>query len=133
MSSNPSLSLNLIEDVRQLTTFPFMVNALEAGTIVAVLAALTGWYMVLRRQAFAGHTLSVMAFPGATGAALIGIPASLGYYIACGVAALTMRGTAAFTAAARDESRKGVGGRSVLATGRPGRRGRPRRRCRSGR
>ena len=51
-----------------------MVNALEAGTIVAVLAAVVGWYMVLRRQSFAGHTLSVMAFPGATGAALAGLP-----------------------------------------------------------
>jgi zinc/manganese transport system permease protein len=67
-----------------------MVIALEAGTIVAVLAAVVGWYMVLRRQAFAGHTLSLMAFPGASGAALIGLPATLGYYIACGAAALSM-------------------------------------------
>ena len=70
---------------------PFMVNALEAGTIVAVLAAVVGWYMVLRRQAFAGHTLSVMAFPGAAGAALAGLPTGLGYYLACGGAALFMR------------------------------------------
>src|SRR5581483_10974280 len=61
-------------------------------TIVAVLAAVVGWYMVLRRQSFAGHTLSVMAFPGAAGAALIGIPTTLGYYLACGGAALFMRG-----------------------------------------
>jgi zinc/manganese transport system permease protein len=115
MSSNPSLSLNLIEDVRQLTTFPFMVNALEAGTIVAVLAALTGWYMVLRRQAFAGHTLSVMAFPGATGAALIGIPASLGYYIACGVAALTMRGAGRARTASRSAETAAIG--TIQATG----------------
>jgi zinc/manganese transport system permease protein len=92
MSSNPSLSLNLVSDVRQLFTFPFMVNALEAGTIVAVLAAVVGWYMVLRRQAFAGHTLSVMAFPGATGAALIGLPIPLGYYLACAATAATIRG-----------------------------------------
>jgi zinc/manganese transport system permease protein len=46
--------------------------------------------MVLRRQSFAGHTLSVMAFPGATGAALAGLPTSLGYYLACGAAALAM-------------------------------------------
>ena len=45
-----------------------MVNALEAGTIVAVMAGVTGWFMVLRRQAFAGHTLSVIAFPGAAAA-----------------------------------------------------------------
>jgi zinc/manganese transport system permease protein len=77
----------------QLFQFPFMVHALEAGTIVAVLAAAVGWYMVLRRQSFAGHTLSVMAFPGASGAALAGIPASLGYYLACGMAALAMSRT----------------------------------------
>ena len=91
MSANPSLSFDLVSDVRQLLTFPFMVNALEAGTVVAVLASVVGWYMVLRRQAFAGHTLSVMAFPGATGAALIGLPTALGYYIACTAAALGMR------------------------------------------
>jgi zinc/manganese transport system permease protein len=68
-----------------------MVNALEAGTIVAVLAAVVGWYMVLRRQSFTGHTLSVMAFPGAAGAALAGLPIGLGYYVACGGAALLMR------------------------------------------
>jgi zinc/manganese transport system permease protein len=92
MNASPSLSLDLVSDIRQLTTFPFMVHALEAGAIVAVLAAATGWYMVLRRQAFAGHTLSVMAFPGATGAALLGLPTGLGYYLACGAAALAMRG-----------------------------------------
>jgi zinc/manganese transport system permease protein len=92
MTGSPSLSLDLVLDIQQLTAFPFMVNALEAGTIVAVLAAITGWYMVLRRQAFAGHTLSVMSFPGATGAALLGLPTGLGYYLACGAAALAIRG-----------------------------------------
>ena len=51
-------------DVRQLFAYHFMVNALEAGTVVAVMAAAIGWFMVLRRQTFAGHTLSVIAFPG---------------------------------------------------------------------
>jgi zinc/manganese transport system permease protein len=87
---NPSLSLDPVSDVRQLLEFPFMVNALLAGTIVAVLAAVVGWYMVLRRQSFAGHTLSVMAFPGAAGAAWLGLPATLGYYLACGTTAMTL-------------------------------------------
>jgi zinc/manganese transport system permease protein len=87
---NPSLRFDLIADLRELFAFPFMVHALEAGTIVAVFAAAVGWYMVLRRQSFAGHTLSLMAFPGATGAALIGLPVSLGYYLACGAAAIAM-------------------------------------------
>lgn len=88
---NTQLSVDPITDVRELLTFPFMVNALEAGTIVAVLAAVVGWYMVLRRQSFTGHTLSVMAFPGAAGAVLAGLPTGLGYYLACGGAALLMR------------------------------------------
>lgn len=103
MSGNPSLSLDLLSDLRQLLAFPFMVHALEAGTIVAVLGGAVGWYMVLRRQSFAGHTLSVMAFPGAAGAALAGIPTALGYYLACGIAALAIgrsrRGSRTETAA----------------------------------
>ncbi len=99
---NPTLSPNPITDLNALFTFPFMVNALEAGTIVAVLAAVVGWYMVLRRQSFAGHTLAVMSFPGAAGAALVGLPTTLGYYLACGSAALFMRG-------ARGSVRRGYG------------------------
>ncbi len=94
MDLNPTISLNPIDDVRQLLHFAFMVNALAAGTIVAVLASTVGWYMVLRRQTFSGHTLSVMAFPGAAGAALIGLPTALGYYLACGGAAVAMAGRA---------------------------------------
>jgi zinc/manganese transport system permease protein len=92
-------SLDLISDVRQLTAFPFMVNALEAGTIVAAMAGVVGWFMVLRRQTFAGHTLSVMAFPGATGALLVGLSAAAGYFVFSGLAALVIG------AAARSETR----------------------------
>ena len=79
-----ALSVDLISDFRQLTAYPFMVNALEAGTIVAVMAGVVGWFMVLRRETFAGHTLSVMAFPGATAALLLGLSAAVGYYAFCG-------------------------------------------------
>jgi zinc/manganese transport system permease protein len=75
-----SLSPDLVSDFRQLTQFPFMVSALEAGTLAAVMAAIVGWFMVLRRESFAGHTLSVMAFPGASAALLLGLSASVGYY-----------------------------------------------------
>jgi zinc/manganese transport system permease protein len=70
-----------------------MVHALLAGTIVAVMASVVGWYMVLRRQSFAGHTLAMMAFPGATGALLVGLPMSLGYYLACGATGVAMAPT----------------------------------------
>jgi zinc/manganese transport system permease protein len=84
------LSWNPVSDLEQLTTYPFMVQALEAGAIVAVMAAAIGWFMVLRRQTFAGHTLSVIAFPGAAGATLAGLPIALGYFGACGLGALVL-------------------------------------------
>ncbi len=87
-----ALSWDPVSDYEQLVEFPFMVNALQAGTIVAVLAGAIGWFMVLRRQAFAGHTLSVIAFPGAAGATLAGLPLAFGYFGACGLAALVLAG-----------------------------------------
>jgi zinc/manganese transport system permease protein len=54
------------------------------------MAGVVGWFMVLRRESFAGHTLSVMAFPGATGALLIGLPAAAGYFVFCGSCALVI-------------------------------------------
>jgi len=84
------LSPNPVVDLEQMVEFPFMVNALWAGTIVAATAGAIGWFMVLRRQTFAGHTLSVIAFPGAAGATLAGLPLALGYFGACGLGALVL-------------------------------------------
>jgi zinc/manganese transport system permease protein len=89
------LALDPLSDLNQLTAYPFMVNALEAGTIVAVTAGVVGWFMVLRKQAFAGHTLSVMAFPGATAALLVGLSAATGYFVFSGLAALIIGAVAA--------------------------------------
>ena len=103
------LSPDLVSDVQQLTAFPFMVNALEAGTIVAVIAGVVGWFMVLRRETFAGHTLSVMAFPGATGALLIGLSAAAGYFGFCGALRRCVIGVAGSRGAGR-RTAAGVGG-----------------------
>ena len=86
----PRLTWNPASDLHQLLAYRFMVNALLAGTIVAVVAAAIGWFMVLRRQTFAGHTLAVVGFPGAAGAALIGVSAQFGYFGFCLVAALVI-------------------------------------------
>jgi zinc/manganese transport system permease protein len=95
-----ALSWDPVSDWNQLTTYPFMVQALEAGTIVAVMAGAIGWFMVLRRQSFAGHTLSMIAFPGAAAAALAGLPLAVGYYGFCGLGALVL-------AAASGEGQRG--------------------------
>ncbi len=84
------LSWNLADDVRQLLSFHFMLNALRAGTIVAVVAGALGYFMVLRRQAFAGHSLAIIGFPGAAGATWLGINAGFGYFGLCIAGALAI-------------------------------------------
>ncbi|HET9186068.1 MAG TPA: metal ABC transporter permease, partial [Solirubrobacterales bacterium] len=110
------ISWNLASDLEQLTEYSFMVQALEAGTIVAVMAGAIGWFMVLRRQTFAGHTLSVIAFPGAAGAALAGLPLSLGYFGVCGIAALVLAAVSRSAAGGRTGESAVIG--TVQAFGR---------------
>jgi zinc/manganese transport system permease protein len=55
-------------------TYDFMINAFAASGIVAVVAGIVGFFLVLRGQTFAGHALSHVGFAGATGAVLIGVP-----------------------------------------------------------
>jgi zinc/manganese transport system permease protein len=80
---NPQPTWNLITDVQQMWAYQFMVSALRAGTVVAVVAGVVGWVMVLRRESFAGHTLAVVGFPGAAAAAWLGVATGYGYFAAC--------------------------------------------------
>ncbi len=54
--------------------YDFMRTAFAAATIVAALAGVVGFFLVLRGQTFAGHALSHVGFTGATGAVLFGLP-----------------------------------------------------------
>src|SRR6266545_3019746 len=76
--------------IGEMLSYPFMVNAFRAGTIVAVVAGVMGWFMVLRRQTFAGHTLSLVGFPGAAGAILIGISPNFGFFAFCCAAGIVI-------------------------------------------
>jgi zinc/manganese transport system permease protein len=69
-----------------------MRNALMAGTIVAVLAGILGWLVVLRGESFSAHTLSVVGFPGAAGAVLVGVAPLFGLVAFCMLAALGIAG-----------------------------------------
>src|SRR4051794_20862037 len=53
--------------------YDFMRNAFAAAAIVAIVAGLVGYFLVLRGQAFAGHALAHVGFAGASGAVLIGV------------------------------------------------------------
>ncbi|MGK4584871.1 metal ABC transporter permease [Kitasatospora sp. HPMI-4] len=89
-ASAPVFSWNLVGDFRDMWSYLSMVNAFRAGLVVSVVCAVVGWFMVLRRQTFAGHTLSVAAFPGASLATLAGFSLSLGYFGFCLAAALVI-------------------------------------------
>lgn len=104
-SADWSLTWNLVRDVQEMWSLPSMVNAYRAGTIIAVTAGVVGWFMVLRRQSFAGHTISVAGFPGAAGAILLGVASAYGYFVFCIAAALAIAyGTRPGSRAAAHES-----------------------------
>ncbi len=88
MQAEPTLTLNLVHDAGEVLEYHFMINALLAGSAVAVAAALLGWVTILRRAAFAAHTLAMMSFPGAAAAALAGIASAWGYLSFCVAGAL---------------------------------------------
>lgn len=61
----------------------FMRHVLIGGTLVALASGLIGYFVVVRRDAFAAHALAHIGFPGATGAALVGAPVTLGLAVFC--------------------------------------------------
>ncbi|MBO0730005.1 MAG: metal ABC transporter permease [Acidimicrobiaceae bacterium] len=56
----------------------FMTNAWIVATVVAVIAGVVGFFVVLRSAAFPAHAIPNGAFAGAAGAALLGVNALVG-------------------------------------------------------
>lgn len=54
-------------------TQPFMIHAWISGTMVAVLSAFVGFFVVIRNSSFAAHALPEAGFAGGAGAVLLGI------------------------------------------------------------
>jgi zinc/manganese transport system permease protein len=86
MTDQPSW--DLLGDLQLLLQFHFMHNALAVGTLVAVLAGASGYFVVLRGQSFAAHMLSQVGFPGAAASVLLHVSPVLGLIVFCVVAAL---------------------------------------------
>ncbi len=80
---NVQPSWNLVTDVQQLFAYHFMQTAFLAGTLIALIAGAVGYFMVLRGQSFAGHTLANVGFAGAGGAVLVGWPPVAGLLVFC--------------------------------------------------
>ncbi len=53
-------------------------NAFMGGTIVAIVSALVGYFLVIRTQAFACEAFTDICFAGAIGAILLGISSLFG-------------------------------------------------------
>ena len=53
--NNVAFSFNIFSDLQDMLQYDFMVHAFEAGTIVAVVAGVVGYFVVLRRSSFAAH------------------------------------------------------------------------------
>jgi zinc/manganese transport system permease protein len=62
----------------ELLQYDFVQNAFMLGSIVAVVTAVVGYFVVLRAQAFAGEALSDIGFTGAAGAAVFGLGSLFG-------------------------------------------------------
>jgi zinc/manganese transport system permease protein len=76
--------------VGDMLAHPFMRNAFAAGTGVALMAGLVGYFVVLRGQVFTGDALSHVAFTGALAALAFGINPLVGLYVATVVVALLL-------------------------------------------
>src|SRR5277367_1608310 len=75
----------------------FMINAWEVASIVAVVAGVVGFFVVMRGAAFAADAVPQGAFAGAAGASLIGVSTLLGLGVfalagALGIGLLGRRG-----------------------------------------
>ncbi|MGH3416733.1 MAG: metal ABC transporter permease, partial [Actinocrinis sp.] len=69
---------------------PFMVNALLAGTGIALACGLVGYFLVLRAQVFTGDALSHVAFTGALAALAFGVNLRVGLFASTVVVALLL-------------------------------------------
>ena len=66
-------TINLLSDFHEIFQYQFMQHAFEAGTVIAIVAGIIGYLVVLRRSSFAAHALSEIGFAGAAGTVLLGI------------------------------------------------------------
>jgi len=82
------LSWDFLADLQLLLQFHFMQNAYIAGTLVAILAGVAGYFVVLRGQSFAAHMLSQVGFPGAAAGVLVHVSPVLGLIVFCVAAAI---------------------------------------------
>ena len=83
-------SPNLLHDVQMMMQVDFMRRAFLAGTAIALVSGLIGYFVIVRRLIFSSDVLSHVAFPGALGAIVLGFSPLLGVFGLAVVVALGM-------------------------------------------
>jgi zinc/manganese transport system permease protein len=63
----------------------FMINTWIAASLVAAVAGVVGFFVVVRGASFAAHALPLGAFPGAAAANLLGVNPLLGLLVFSGL------------------------------------------------
>jgi zinc/manganese transport system permease protein len=74
----PLFAINFLSAFSGIFKYQFMQHAFEAGTVVAIVAGIIGYLVILRRSAFATHAFAEIGFAGAAGAVLLGVSPVLG-------------------------------------------------------
>jgi len=78
--SGSVFSWNLLSDFQDMWQYDFIRHAFEAGTVVAIVAGVIGYFVVIRRLSFAAHALSHIGFAGAAGAVVFGLSPLFGLF-----------------------------------------------------
>jgi zinc/manganese transport system permease protein len=83
--SIPSLAVatpDPISALARMLAHPFITHALVAGTAIAIVSGLVGYFVVLRGQVFAGDALGHVAYTGAFAALAVGLDLRIGMFAA---------------------------------------------------
>ena len=91
-------SIGVFSALQSIFHYQFMQHAFEAGTVIAIVAGIMGYLVILRRTSFAAHAYAEIGFAGAAGSILVGVSPILGMLSASiasgfGVAVLAKRAT----------------------------------------
>jgi zinc/manganese transport system permease protein len=77
------LASNPVTGLGNMLSADYIRHALLAGTAIAVLSGLVGFFVVLRGQVFAGDALSHVAYAGSLAALAAGVDLRFGLFAAC--------------------------------------------------
>ena len=80
LRSHDTLAADPFTGIGHMLGHPFIQHAVAAGTAIALLCGLVGYFVVLRGQVFAGDALSHVAYTGALAALAAGLDLRLGLF-----------------------------------------------------